>query len=134
MARTLTPERQKLRDEAISLRYDYGWTVRRIVEQLHIPIATIHRWLSHNTRTGLFHNNGHITHLEGDCLEILPTIPDNSIDVLLTDPPYSGMGDYQWDKKDEAFYRQWLSLVKPKLKDRHTGFIFFDARRLMVPS
>ena len=26
--------------------------------------------------------------LKGDCLEILPTLPDNSFDVILTDPPY----------------------------------------------
>ena len=23
-----------------------------------------------------------------DCLKVLPTIPDNSIDLVLTDPPY----------------------------------------------
>jgi hypothetical protein len=40
------------------------------------------------------------------------------------------MDDYEWDKKGTDFYHQWLSQVKPKLKDRHTGFIFFDARRL----
>lgn len=26
--------------------------------------------------------------LEGDCLNILPTLPDNSIDAIVTDPPY----------------------------------------------
>ena len=36
----------------------------------------------------------------GDCLEILPTLPDNSIDVLLTDPLYSVMDDYEWDKTE----------------------------------
>jgi len=130
VARTLTPERQKLKQEALSLRYDLGWTVPQIVRQLNLSRPTIYRYLSHNSRTRLSHNIGNITHLEGDCLEILPTMPDNSIDVLLTDPPYSVMDDYQWDKKDEAFYHQWLSLIKPKLKDKHTGFIFFDARRL----
>ncbi len=130
MARTLTPERQKLKQEAISLRYDYGWSIRDIAGHLDVKKSTIDVWVSKNIRMVLSSNNGHITHLEGDCLEILPTIPDNSIDVLLTDPPYSVMGDYQWDKKEEAFYHRWLSLVKPKLKDRHTGFIFFDARRL----
>jgi DNA modification methylase len=25
----------------------------------------------------------------GDCLDILPTLPDNSIDAVVTDPPYS---------------------------------------------
>jgi len=74
----------------------------------------------------LFNN---IQLLEGDCLKILPTLPDNSIDVLLTDPPYSVMDDYEWDKKDEQFYHEWLSLLKPKIKAKHSGFIFFDARK-----
>lgn len=62
-------------------------------------------------------------------MELLPTLPDKSVDVLLTDPPYSVMEDYQWDKKDNEFYHQWLATLKPKLKDRHSGLIFFDARR-----
>lgn len=126
MGRTLTLERQKLKREALSLRHDYGWTMRQIVEQLHVPIATIHYWLFNNSHSAMFNN---IQHLEGDCLEILPTLPDNSVDVLMTDPPYSVMEDYEWDKKDSDFYHQWLSLVKPKLKNRHSGFIFFDSRR-----
>jgi site-specific DNA-methyltransferase (adenine-specific) len=29
-----------------------------------------------------------MTLIQGDCLKVLPTIPDNSIDLVLTDPPY----------------------------------------------
>ena len=34
----------------------------------------------------------------GDCFELLKTIPDNSVDFCLTDPPYfiDGLGD-DWD-------------------------------------
>jgi len=37
----------------------------------------------------------------GDCFELLKTIPDNSIDMCLTDPPYfiDGLGD-EWDTDD----------------------------------
>lgn len=37
----------------------------------------------------------------GDCFEKLKTIPDNSIDMCLTDPPYfiDGLGD-EWDTDD----------------------------------
>lgn len=129
MGRKLTPERQKLKQETLSLRYDYGWTERRIVEYLKLAPATIHRYLLHNSHTRLSHNSSNIQHLEGDCLEILPTLPNKSVDVLLTDPPYSIMNDYEWDKKDNDFYHRWLATLKPKLKDRHSGFIFFDARR-----
>jgi len=29
-----------------------------------------------------------ITMLRGDCLELMPTLPDGSIDMILTDLPY----------------------------------------------
>jgi len=130
VARTLTPERQKLKQEAISLRYDYEWDIRRIAGQLQVKKSTIHLWVSNNSHRGLSNNNHPITHLEGDCLELLKDIPDNSVDALLTDPPYSVMEDYEWDKKDTEFYHQWLSILKPKFKNRHSGFIFFDSRRI----
>ena len=129
MARMLTPERQKLKQEAISLRYDYGLSEPQIMARLHVPQRTISHWVSHNSNGVFSHNSTTITHLEGDCLERLKDIPDNSVDCLLTDPPYSVMEDYEWDKKDDAFYHQWLSLVKTKLKPKHSGFIFFDSRR-----
>lgn len=129
MARTLTLERQKLKQEALSLRYDYGWTIRRISAHQHIPIKTIHDWLCGNSNGHLCGNSTKITHLEGDCLELLALVPDKSVDCLFTDPPYSVMEDYAWDKKDDVFYHQWLSLVRPKLKNQYSGFIFFDARR-----
>ena len=39
---------------------------------------------------------GRITLLKGDCLDLLKTIPDNSIDLILTDPPY-GTTACKWD-------------------------------------
>ena len=38
-----------------------------------------------------------------DCLEFMKTIPDKSIDLVLTDPPY-GIGKAEWDKE----YPLWL--------------------------
>ena len=34
--------------------------------------------------------------LHGDCLELMKTIPDKSIDLVLTDPPY-GTTACKWD-------------------------------------
>lgn len=130
MGRTLTPERQKLKDQAISLRYDWLFSEREIADQLNLGKTTIHDYVVGNSHLRAVGNNGRIKHFEGDCLEILPTLPDKSIDVLLTDPPYSVMDDYEWDKKDDEFYHQWLTALKPKLKDKHTGYIFFDSRRM----
>ena len=38
--------------------------------------------------------------LQGDCLEVLPTLADNSVDLIATDPPY-------FKVKGEAWDRQW---------------------------
>lgn len=34
------------------------------------------------------------TIIQGDCLEVLKTLPDNSIDCCVTSPPYYGLRDY----------------------------------------
>ena len=44
----------------------------------------------------------------GNNLEILKTIPDESIDLICTDPPY-GINYKDWDKFDfSEFTNQWL--------------------------
>jgi site-specific DNA-methyltransferase (adenine-specific) len=51
--------------------------------------------------------------LQGDCLQVLPTLPDNSVDLVLTDPPYfkvkGDAWDRQWDKP--AQFLAWLDQV-----------------------
>jgi len=44
----------------------------------------------------------------GDCLEILPTIADDGVDAVITDPPY-GCGKAEWD---DVFPTKWYSAVK----------------------
>ncbi len=78
------------------------------------------------------------TILPGDCLAILPTIADNSIDAIVTDPPYhltnwreppnpenrgqfgrvaKGFMGKEWDGGDIAFrpevWRECLRVLKP---------------------
>lgn len=36
--------------------------------------------------------------MRGDCLELLKDIPDGSVDMVLTDPPYSSGGMYRSDR------------------------------------
>ena len=78
----------------------------------------------------------------GDCMDLLPQIPDNSVSTIFADPPYflsnggiscqNGQvvcvdkGD--WDKGGTPEYiykfnRQWLALCRPKLKDNGTIWI-----------
>ena len=51
--------------------------------------------------------------LHGDCLEILKDIPDDSVDLICTDPPYfkvkKDWWDRQWDKPEG--FLSWLDLV-----------------------
>ena len=41
-------------------------------------------------------NNKKVNLYKGDCLEVMKTIEDNSIDAIITDPPY-GTTSCSWD-------------------------------------
>lgn len=43
-----------------------------------------------------------ITLLQGDCLELMQDIPDGSLDMILTDPPYSSGGLFAGDRKSST--------------------------------
>lgn len=73
--------------------------------------------------------------LLGDCLAFLDTLPDHSVDLILTDPPYGF--DYRSrshtlplttiaNDRFEAMplLRQMLRLVYPQLKENGVGLIF----------
>jgi site-specific DNA-methyltransferase (adenine-specific) len=53
--------------------------------------------------------------IQGDCLEAMKDIPDGSVDMVLTDPPY-GTTACKWDSVI-PFNKMWLllnALIKPK--------------------
>ena len=59
---------------------------------------------------------------KADAFDWLPTIPDGSVDLLLTDPPYST------DIEDiEGFTASWLPLALAKVKDTGRCYIFVGA-------
>jgi len=51
--------------------------------------------------------------ITGDCLEVMPTLADSSIDLILTDPPYFKVKNLPWDRQwgTAAGYLAWLDLV-----------------------
>ena len=52
----------------------------------------------------------------GDCLVVLATLPDNSVDSIVTDPPYGiGMMNKKWDYAvpSVAIWRECLRVLKP---------------------
>ena len=55
-----------------------------------------------------------ITLLNGDCLELMKTIPDGSVDMILTDPPY-GTTACKWDSviDFDLMWQQLKRIIKP---------------------
>jgi len=53
-----------------------------------------------------------------DCLDVLPTIPEASVDVIVTSPPYNlGIGYSSYgDRKTEAEYLDWMLQVAAGLR------------------
>ena len=52
--------------------------------------------------------------MKGDCLEMMKSIPDGSVDLILTDPPY-GTTQNKWDSviNLESMWEQLKRVVKP---------------------
>jgi len=51
-----------------------------------------------------------------DCYKILPTIPNESIDLIIIDPPYVGLVNEKWDKKDvvtDELAKHLYRILKP---------------------
>jgi site-specific DNA-methyltransferase (adenine-specific) len=54
-----------------------------------------------------------VTLYEGDCLDILPTLKESSVDLILTDPPYYKVKGEAWDRQwnTPAGFLSWLDKV-----------------------
>ena len=48
-----------------------------------------------------------------DALELLQSLDDKSVDLILTDPPYYKLSDIDWDKqwKTKDDYLSWLEEI-----------------------
>jgi site-specific DNA-methyltransferase (adenine-specific) len=55
-----------------------------------------------------------VTLLQGDCIELMKTLPDQSIDLILTDPPY-GTTACPWDAviPFEPMWKELKRLIRP---------------------
>jgi hypothetical protein len=59
-----------------------------------------------------------MTVLHGDCREVMRTMPDNSVDAIITDPPYElGFMGKSWDSTGVAYdikvWQECLRVLKP---------------------
>jgi len=81
--------------------------------------------------------------LPGDCIEILNTLPENSVDLIFADPPYNlqlrnelyrpdmskvdavkdGWDQFENFKEYDEFTREWLSASQRVLKDTGTIWV-----------
>jgi len=81
--------------------------------------------------------------IHGDCLEVLETLPDNSVDLIFADPPYNlqlqqelwrpnmtrvNAVDDEWDhfegfKEYDQFTHNWLKACRRVLKDTGTIWV-----------
>jgi len=62
--------------------------------------------------------------IQGDCLQVLPELESESVDLVIADPPYNSRA-VEWDKKDDEFHLQWLKEVKRILKTGGSLYVFF---------
>ena len=70
-----------------------------------------------------------------DCLKVLPTIPENSVDLIITSPPYediSGAG-YTSDSKDILFFKLYSEFIDNVFQQYHrvlkeNGQIFLNIK------
>lgn len=63
-----------------------------------------------------YYQDDHITLHHGDCIETMRTMPDDSIDSIVTDPPYGlGFMGKKWDSlpPGEEWARECLRVLKP---------------------
>jgi site-specific DNA-methyltransferase (adenine-specific) len=72
----------------------------------------------------------------GDCLEVMRSLPDKSVDLIVTDPPYN-IGKAKWDKwKKQSDYVAWLGSVllelQRVLKDNGSLYLFHNDFLQMV--
>lgn len=75
-------------------------------------------------------NGENYTIYNADCLEVLPNLPDNSIDLSIYSPPFAGLYQYSSDPRDmsnceskEQFLEQYEFLIKEIARVTKSGRI-----------
>ena len=80
---------------------------------------------------------------EGDCLEIMPTLPDKSVDAVITDPPYmigaisagnanSKAGTWADMENSAHWFAAWMKECKRLLK--RTGYLLTFGNWRSIPT
>jgi DNA modification methylase len=68
--------------------------------------------------------------LNYDCFEVLPKLKSNSVDLVLTDPPYC-INYKDWDKEDfTQFTEKWVKEITRILKPTGTLWSFMGYQNI----
>ena len=68
----------------------------------------------------------------GDCLEVMKSIPDKSVDAVITDPPYYKVMNHAWDNQWKTIeeYQTWIDTLaiewRRVIKDNGSLYVFCD--------
>ena len=74
--------------------------------------------------------------INADCMDILKKLPDKSIDLILTDPPYFGIVKNEWDNqwKNIKDFQEWVGTIGKELyrvlKDNGSFYWFGDDKTI----
>jgi len=58
----------------------------------------------------------HIVIYHGDCLELLKTIPDESLKLVVTSPPYNIGKEYERRLKLESYLEQQAAVIRESVR------------------
>lgn len=63
----------------------------------------------------------------GDCCEVMPTLPDESVDLVIYSPPFAGLFTYSSSEKDLSNARSYAEFME------HYAFVVRETFRLLKP-
>jgi site-specific DNA-methyltransferase (adenine-specific) len=74
-----------------------------------------------------YYDDGQITIYHADCRDILPLLPEGSVDLVIADPPY-GETSLDWD----AVVGEWMPLAQRILKPSGSLWVFGSMRSFLA--
>lgn len=69
----------------------------------------------------LYHEEDGVTLYQGDVLAVLRTLPDDSVDAVIADPPYSSGGAFRGDRTFQPTNRKYVSTGAKVVGPAYTG-------------